>query len=88
MKFKIQFRVGGSGLSVEDEAESTTDFFKKITFYHSLPQICGNCGGTSIVFDHRIAQGFQFYDYVASKIMLRCVLNSFDFSGVCDFDAT
>ncbi len=62
MKFKIQFRVGGSGLIVEDEADSTTDFFKKVTFYHSLPQICGNCGGTSIVFDHRIAQGFQFYE--------------------------
>ena len=62
MKFKIQFRVGAIGLIVEDEAESTTDFFKKVTFYHSLPETCGNCGSSSIAFDHRIAQGFQFYE--------------------------
>jgi len=62
MKFRMRFRVGGSGLEVEDEAESTTEFFKKVTFYHSLPETCGNCGKGRIVFDHRIAQGYQFYE--------------------------
>lgn len=62
MKFKIQFRVGACGLMVEDEAESTPEFFKKVTFYHSLPETCGNCGGRNIVFDHRIARGYQFYE--------------------------
>lgn len=62
MKFKIQFRVGGSGIIVEDDAESTPDFFKKVTFYTSLPETCGHCGSAAIVFDHRIAQGFQFYE--------------------------
>ncbi len=62
MKFRMRFRVGGAGLEVEDEAESTTEFFKKVTFYHSLPETCGRCGGSAIGFDHRIAQGFQFYE--------------------------
>ena len=62
MKFQIQFRVGKTQLTLTDEAADTKDFFRKAAFVHSLPENCGVCGSDDIVFDHRTAQGFEFFE--------------------------
>lgn len=67
MKVQFELTVGENKFTLIEDVESHTDFFKKMSFYSSLPKVGPN-GETDLVIQHRVAQKqYDYYSIVSKK---------------------
>ena len=67
MQVQFKLTVGENEFTLVDEVESHSDFFKKMSFYSTLPKVGPN-GETDLVIQHRRAQDkYDYYSIVSKK---------------------
>jgi hypothetical protein len=67
MKVQFELTIGENKFTLIEDVENNADFFKKMSFYSSLPKVGPN-GETDLVLQHRVAQKqYDYYSIVSKK---------------------
>lgn len=67
MQVQFKLTIGENEFTLVDTVESHTDFFKKMSFYSTLPKVGPN-GETDLVIQHRVAQKqYDYYSIISQK---------------------
>lgn len=67
MKVQFELVIGQNKFTLIEEVESNAEFFKKLHFYSTLPQVGPN-GETDLVLTYRVAQKqYEYYSIVSQK---------------------
>lgn len=67
MKVQFELAVGENKFTLIEDVETHSDFFKKLSFYATLPKVGPN-GETDLVLTYRVAQKqYEYYSIVSQK---------------------
>lgn len=66
MQVKYDLRIGEDTITIIDDVKNHSDFFKKLSFYQSLPKVGPN-GETDLKLVYRNPKGYEYYSIVSEK---------------------
>jgi hypothetical protein len=62
MEFRLNLKLGNSEIEIKDEVEDTSELFRKVSFFTSLPSTCANCNGSDLGFAFReTKENYKYY---------------------------
>lgn len=67
MKVQFELEIGKNKFTLIEDVETNADFFKKLSFYSTLPKVGPN-GEDDLVIQYRVAQKqYEYYSIVSQK---------------------